>query len=92
MLAAPLLFAIVAPAGAAPPRGDRGPDLSEAPNLVVPAGNKVSRHLYAESFQVYRWDGARWNFVAPEALLFADAGLSTAQISTLFVIWSVVSI
>jgi hypothetical protein len=23
--------------------------------------------------QIYRWDGTSWNFVAPEAVLFADA-------------------
>src|SRR5262249_3603356 len=31
-------------------------------------------HAYAVGVQIYRWDGATWNFVAPEATLYADAG------------------
>jgi len=42
--------------------------------LQVPAGNKVAFHVYAEDVQIYRWNGASWTFVAPEAVLFADAG------------------
>ncbi len=29
--------------------------------------------MYAEGVQIYRWNGTSWIFVAPEALLFADA-------------------
>src|SRR5262249_44094426 len=52
----------------------RAPDLGALQNLQVPAGNKVAFHAYAEGVQIYRWDGASWTFVAPEAVLFAHAG------------------
>ena len=42
--------------------------------MQVPAGNKVSFHGFAVGVQIYRWNGTSWNFVAPEAMLFADAG------------------
>ena len=51
---------------------DRTP---EAPaNLQVPNGNKVAFRAYAVGVQIYRWNGTNWLFVAPEAVLFADAG------------------
>jgi hypothetical protein len=72
-LAAPLLLALVAPAGAT--RGDdRAPDLGECQDLQVPAGHKVAFRAYAEGFQVYRWTGTGWAFVRPEAVLFDDDG------------------
>jgi hypothetical protein len=40
--------------------------------LKVEAGNKVAFHAYAAGVQIYRWDGASWVFVGPEAVLFAD--------------------
>lgn len=40
--------------------------------IQVPAGNTLSFHTYAVGFQLYRWSGGRWNFVAPSAKLFAD--------------------
>ena len=58
----------------APGNDNRAPDLSDFPTLQVPAGNKVAFHAYAEGVQIYRWDGASWVFVAPEATLYADAG------------------
>ena len=69
-----LLLAPVAPARAAPGNDNRAPDLGDCQNLQVPAGNKVAFHVYAEDVQIYRWNGASWTFVAPEAVLFADAG------------------
>ncbi len=74
MLAAPLVLAIVAAAGAAPVKKCRLPDLDECSNLEVPEGHRLSSQLYAEGVQIYRWDGSAWIFVAPEALLFADDG------------------
>jgi hypothetical protein len=53
---------------------NRAPDLGAFQNLQVPAGNKVAFHAYAEGVQIYRWDGASWTFVAPEAVLFASPG------------------
>src|SRR5262245_11010140 len=76
-LAAPalLLLALVAPAGAAPGGDGRAPDLvGDCQKLQVPPGTRVASHLYAEGVQIYRWDGTTWVFVAPEAVLFADAG------------------
>src|SRR5262249_49113230 len=57
-----------------PGNDNRAPDLGDFPNLQVPAGNKVTFHAYAEGVQIYRWDGTKWVFVAPEATLYADAG------------------
>src|SRR5262245_9762253 len=52
----------------------RTPDLNDCQNLQVPERNKVIFHVYAEGVQIYRWNGSSWIFVAPEAVLFADAG------------------
>jgi hypothetical protein len=69
-----LLLAPVAPAGADPGNDNRAPDLGDCQNLQAPAGNKVAFHAYAVGVQIYRWDGTTWNFVAPDAVLVADAG------------------
>jgi hypothetical protein len=68
------LLALVAPASADPGNVGRTPDLGESQNLQVPEGNKVAFHAYAEGVQIYRWNGTAWAFVAPEAVLYADAG------------------
>lgn len=70
-LAVLALLVLAAPAGARPRDGGRGPDLSDYPNLKVPAGHKVAYYAYAEGVQIYRWDGAAWVFVAPEAVLYS---------------------
>src|SRR5690349_21811665 len=68
-----LLLALVIPAGAG--EGNRAPELTgDAARLKVEAGNKVAFHTYAAGVQIYRWNGASWTFVAPEAVLAADAG------------------
>ena len=41
-------------------------------SVNVPDGNRVSVHAYALGVQIYQWDGAKWVFVAPEAVLYAD--------------------
>jgi hypothetical protein len=41
-------------------------------NLQVPAGNKMHFRVYAVGVQIYRWNGASWDFVAPVANLYAD--------------------
>ena len=52
---------------------NKAPELPPAcEKLQVPAGNKVSFHVYAIGVQVYRWNGASWDFVAPVANLYAD--------------------
>jgi hypothetical protein len=69
-----LVLTLVAPAGADAGNDNRAPDLGVCQNLLVPAGNKVAFHVYADGVQIYRWNGTGWIFVAPEAVLFADAG------------------
>ena len=68
-----LLLALVAGAGAALGADDRAPDLGDCQDLQVPPGNKVAFHAFGVGVQIYRWDGTSWIFVAPEAVLFADA-------------------
>jgi hypothetical protein len=69
-----LLLTLVAPAEAKPDNDNRAPNLGDCQNLQVPAGNKVAFHVYAEGVQIYHWNGTSWAFVAPEAVLSADAG------------------
>lgn len=40
--------------------------------LQVPPGYKMAFQAYAIGVQIYRWNGTRWDFVAPSAKLFAD--------------------
>src|SRR5687768_46139 len=54
----------------------RAPDLGECQNLRVPEESKVSLRVFAAGVQIYRWNGTSWSFVAPEAELFANAGLN----------------
>jgi hypothetical protein len=61
-----------APAAAA--SADYAVDLGACDSLRAPAGNVVSFHAYATGVQVYRWSGTAWAFVAPSAVLYADAG------------------
>jgi len=53
----------------------RPPDLPSplCNDVQVPSGNIVAFHVYARGTQIYRWDGTTWVFVAPSAMLFADA-------------------
>jgi hypothetical protein len=54
---------------------NRTPDLpADCDTVRVEAGNKMARRVYAIGVQIYRWNGATWDFVAPEANLYADAG------------------
>jgi hypothetical protein len=70
-----LLPAAVAPAGTDPGNDNRAPDLGDRTQLLVPAGNKVAFAAYGVGVQIYRWDGTRWAFVAPEAVLFHGDGV-----------------
>ena len=45
-----------------------------AERLRVEAGNKVAFHAFGVGVQIYRWSGTSWVFVAPEAVLYANAG------------------
>jgi hypothetical protein len=73
-LAALALLALAAPAGAAPRDDGRLPDLGDCQQLQVAEGNELFFHAFGVGVQIYRWDGTSWKFVAPEAVLFADAG------------------
>jgi hypothetical protein len=53
----------------------RAPDLPAAcASIEAPPGNKVCFHAYAIGVQIYRWNGTAWVFVAPAAVLYANAG------------------
>jgi len=41
-------------------------------NLQMPVGSKVVFHTYALGVQIYRWNGASWDFVEPLANLYAN--------------------
>jgi hypothetical protein len=43
-------------------------------DVQVPAGYKQVFAAYAEGVQIYRWDGSKWDFVGPQAVLFDEEG------------------
>ena len=49
-------------------------DLGTCQRLAAPVGSKLDFHAYATGVQIYRWSGTAWDFVAPSAVLYADAG------------------
>lgn len=50
-----------------------GPELpAQCSSIEVPEGNQLAFHVYARGVQVYKWNGASWDFVAPVASLFAE--------------------
>jgi hypothetical protein len=54
--------------------GNRAVDLGACTNLRAPAGSRLIFHVYVTGAQIYRWSGTNWVFVAPTAVLSADAG------------------
>jgi hypothetical protein len=71
----PGLIVLVAPALVGADDPGRFPDLGDCEQLrVQQPGARVAARLFGVGTQNYRWDGTRWFFVAPEAVLFADAG------------------
>jgi hypothetical protein len=42
-------------------------------SLQVSPGHQVAFHAYALGVQIYKWNGTSWDFVAPEATLYANA-------------------
>lgn len=68
------LLGFLAPSWVAAGNDGRAPDLGESEEVAVPEGNKVAFRTYAEGVQVYRWNGAAWAFVGPEAWLFDQDG------------------
>lgn len=70
--------AFAAPIHAVPAGDDnRRPELPSplCDALQAPSTEKVAFHAYAVGVQIYRWDGDSWEFVAPNATLYADANL-----------------
>lgn len=54
-------------------RASDGPELpAQCASLEIPDGNKLAFHVYARGVQIYKWNGATWEFVAPVASLFAE--------------------
>lgn len=79
VLAALALFlaGISAPVAAEPGNDNRAPVLvGDCEKLAVSSDNKVTAYLFARGVQIYRWDGATWSFVNPEATLYANADLT----------------
>lgn len=48
---------------------------SNCQTLQVSQEFKLLFHAYAIGVQIYRWNGASWDFVEPSATLYADANL-----------------
>jgi hypothetical protein len=48
-------------------------DLAACGAVQVPSGNRLALRVFASGVQIYRWNGTSWSFVAPSALLHADA-------------------
>lgn len=68
----------IIPAAITPANTFRSLDLSACPRLEAPADTELALHVFAAGVQIYRWNGTTWTFVAPSALLSADAnGTST---------------
>lgn len=72
--AALLLLAAAAPAGVVLGGDGRLPDLGDCDELTVRDGTVIFQ-AYGVGVQIYRWDGAAWKFVAPEAVLFDGEGV-----------------
>jgi hypothetical protein len=75
MLAALAVLALASISVARASEDNRAPDLPSplCDRVQVQPGNKVAFHVYALGVQIYRWNGATWDFVGPSARLFADA-------------------
>src|SRR5262245_58724811 len=78
------LLGAVAAGSARAEANPREPDLPpDCAKIAAPENNRLVFHVFAVGVQIYRWDGAAWVFVAPEADLFADAK-HHAQVGTHF--------
>ena len=74
-IAAPAVLALALWAAQAQARDNRAPELPSptCDSIQVPDGNKVIFHAYAIGVQIYQWTGSTWTFVAPAAVLYANA-------------------
>jgi hypothetical protein len=69
-----LLLALVAPAGVALAGDGRAPDPGDCQQLQVQQRNKVAFEVFGIGVQIYQWNGSSWVLVAPQAVLYANAG------------------
>src|SRR5688500_15105043 len=71
-----ILVALVLFTGTSLMAGSREVDLPspQCDGLNVPAGSRISAHVYALGVQIYRWNGTSWVFVGPDATLYAEPG------------------
>ena len=53
--------------------GHRSTLPAECDNVRPPARSTLVAHFYATGVQIYRWSDTTWTFVAPHAVLSADA-------------------
>ena len=52
---------------------NNGPELpAGCSSIAVEEGNKLAFHVYAKGVQIYKYNGAAWVFVGPEAGLYAE--------------------
>lgn len=72
--AAAVVGLLLAGPGGSTGQSGRTPNLGACGDLRPPAGSRVAYVAYAEGVQVYRWTGAAWAFVAPEAVLYDADG------------------
>jgi Protein of unknown function (DUF3455) len=71
-----LALAFVAPVGADPGNDNRAPVLEgDCKKLQVEEGNKVAFQASAVGVQIYAWNGVKWVFVAPSAILYHGNGV-----------------
>ena len=65
--------ALQSPSASASVDNNNGPVLPvECGSIAIDEGNKLAFHVYAKGVQIYKWNGASWGFVAPEATLYAE--------------------
>ncbi|MFN8653654.1 MAG: DUF3455 domain-containing protein [Gemmatimonadales bacterium] len=46
--------------------------LGTCDSLAVPAGSHLLAHYYASGDQIYFWEGQKWLFIGPDAILYRD--------------------
>lgn len=54
------------------------PDLTGCAQVQVSDTLELVAHLYARGVQIYRWNGATWDFISPSATLFPSGTDETA--------------
>lgn len=73
---------LAAPVAAQSPRSSTPELEGDLAKLNVPEGHQLSFAVYAEGVQIYRWNGAAWVFVAPDATLYVANQMGVAVLGT----------